>query len=135
MTDLQSELAAFYRDCGQRLAVCEAATAGPWNTQTCSWRVQTNYEGVGKYVADMSTHTSCERDADATFIAASRNQRPGEIRALVGSVRRWERMAEYLKIQAIGFRKSLGLKGNPDPENNPANIALREILTDWRAGQ
>jgi len=69
---LTTRIAAHRARLNERLAMIAKATAGPWNTQTYSYRVQTNEGGIGRFVAEMMSHTSCERDTDATFIAAAR---------------------------------------------------------------
>jgi hypothetical protein len=72
--------------CQKLLEIAEKRTAGAWNTQTLSYRVQTNEGGIGKYVAEMMTDTSHERDSDATFIASCAGAAEAGWRATIAAI-------------------------------------------------
>lgn len=63
------------RDLHADLAICEAATAGPWETSGCgSWSVETRISGITGEVYE---------DADATLIAEAREGWPEAIRRAI----------------------------------------------------
>lgn len=146
MTDMQSELVAFYADCEQRLAVCEAAGDGPWEVWPTHWMGGSDsrkYDGKNTIWIDspqgeiMMIRPDAGRVTNDTYakaksVAASRNQRPGEIRALVKLAKALEAMAYDPQYSMRHLCENDGM-GCLACEN--AEAALREILADWRAGQ
>jgi hypothetical protein len=132
MSTLASEIAEYLAWIDAELAVQDAQTAGPWNTQTYSYRVQTNEGGVGKFVAEMMTNTSCERDADATGIAHARNGYAITLRAMRRAV---EGLVGAIASDAIAVKALQTQFGNYDPDPSQLEATLRDILETWKASQ
>ena len=113
-TQLQSDLAEYRAELQRRLAVCEAATAEKWKY----------FSGISGYAHITCGYVlipleACLSVKDATFIAESRNHRPGEIRANLMMLDALEECSEWPTIdQRHPSRK--------------AETALLTLIADWR---
>ena len=82
--DLQTELR-------ERLAVCERATAGPWGLGADPNDHEVVSHKLKLMLASCSNTWLDQCKGNPAFIAASCNQRPGELRALAEA---WDALAE-----------------------------------------
>ena len=81
-TSITDRAAQVLQQIDAALALAEKATPGPWHSQNPSYRVYVGNVKSSPPIAEMLTHTSHERDTDATFIAASRTLLPASLRCL-----------------------------------------------------
>ena len=114
MTDRINKLIA---ELEARLAVCEAATDPPWVMCWYDGGMQMKgvYDAVFSAFAEGMGEINCDSpsEEDATFITASRNQRPAELRALLTILRYFytdaglERGAERCKETSMDIGENL----------------------------
>lgn len=113
------KLQSIRAECERLLAIAEKRTPGKWGIGNGTWQVVTEYRTRGKIICEASTNTSCERDADAAFIASAAGPFEASLKSTIAAIDKCvmfpsinATLAKHILFAWEGITDGLTLKNN-----------------------